>query len=1184
MRKIVLFAAFACCLVACQTRLEEDFTGVTSIYATMEDGTTKTVLSPGQDGVSSVLWSEADELAVFLDGKSQATPFKLSEGAGTKKAVFKGSGGGSKYVAFYPAKMVSSLSGDNVRITLPVEQQYQEGTFANGSFPMLASGNSPNLSFSNLASILKLSMTGKHSVTRIVFKSAQSSIKVCGQATASVSSSKLTVTSNGRDSLVLTTPGVQLSETQASDFYLVLPPQTYKGGFTVRVYTGERYMDKTITTDFTMERSRMHVADPFVFTPNGVDVSTTLKGSGSESDPFLIEFLGDLIFMRDAVNAGDEINGVAAAEASYKLMADIDLSPVCGEKITKNWEPIGSMNKPFMGSFDGNGYGIEKLYIHSNASYQGLFGRIKDASIAYMSVDGSVRSTGNSVALIVAQSDNSRLSNCSSEGNVSGQGSVGGIVGSGEVNMVIEHCINRARVEGDSYVGGVVGITYYNVISCINRGSVNGSYSVGGVGGCLGGNTFNCSNFGAVSGTNPVGGIVGNKNDGIVANSRNDAPVSGRSSVGGIAGYARQRSHVWNNVNRGKVSGEAKIGGICGELSSNSCREEERTNLQNCLNLGVVEATGNELSIGAICGLNEGYNEQYNFEASELTQSYWLYDEENNLGMATGIGKDEGVSGNNYSLTDEQMKGAECPFVLFSSYSSIFGAMNAFAYSKLNYFNFPLWGWTKDTEDGYPILTGMDAQRPGEEKALFSVTPSEIEVKIASSWEIIVSVKSSLDYTVEVPDWIEKGDVKSYETDPYTKSHSFVASENNSESKRNGVIVFTNTEGKVLQVKVTQPGKYLKVDASSLVISQAGNIRRFNIASSLSWTVTSDGDWFSVSSWKGTGDETISVMATPNDGEKARTATITVSSADGSFVQKIAVIQSGKKPDDGSGEEPQSDEWKELPFIHQSVAMRFTATWCGWCPRMNKTIKKAQELYPDKIQHIALHGGGSDLQFNKVDPLMNQYSISGFPTGVIDGRIEVNNGEINATANEMVRIVKETESTYGTVTGVDISSSVSGSDASVSVNVYVKKAGDYKITVLLLEDGIVNAQTDYEDGDHAKYTHDCVARVAMSNVLGDAFNAPDDFSIVHFDYEASVPAACNLDHVRVLVYVQRAFGTDSIIQTSGSYGKYFIDNCATVELGSDLRLALEGGSGGGGGGEGSGDENEGITPGGEIDM
>ena len=1177
MRKSILFAALACCLVACQTRLEEEFSGVTSIYATMGDGTTKTVLSPGQDGVSSVLWSEADELAVFLDGKSQATPFKLSEGAGTKKAVFKGSGSGSKYVAFYPAKMVSSLSGDNVRITLPVEQQYQEGTFANGSFPMLASGNSPNLSFSNLASILRLSITGKSSVTRIVFKSAQSSIKVCGQATASVSGNKLTVTSNGRDSLVLTTPGVQLSETQASDFYLVLPPQTYKGGFTVRVYTGERYMDKTISTDFTMERSRMHVADAFVFTPNGYDVSTTLKGAGTDTDPFLIESLGDLFFMRDAVNAGAEINGVVAAEASYKLTDDMDLSPVCGEKMKKNWEPIGTNDQPFMGHFDGDGHEVKNLYIKTYDGPQGLFGFSRGGSFRNVSVQGFVSVNYHGGILIGKAWEKS----------------------SPFVKSVFENCISKGSVKGYNGLGGLAGyVSHAEFYYCLNEADVSGEGSLGGIVGesSFAGELQHCTNKGSIVATRTYcGGLVGYVNATKIFDGTNTGAIKGVNYVGGIGGYFWQGSKAFNCVNYADVEASGDyLGGIGGYLSCVASYYQGPATIANSFNLGEVINSGGQYvgKLAGYIGLNEGETASEDEPASNawVKNSYWLIDGQN----LPDVGGGTGIAEANIGLTEAQMKGEAYEGIIYtakngSEYNLFLDALNAGAYdwSKNKPVvggdtrtQFPLSGWEYASPGSYPSQTDLDAQMPGEAQSVFKLSAASFEF-LPVGGVFTVDVTSSQDYSVTaIPDWIETGSVQTPEKTPHIHTHSFTVKPNTLKEARKGVVEFTNQSGQVLKVTVKQTYAYLKIDVKEMMFSDQGGVRRFNITSSISWTVSSDVSWLSYEPSVGTGDSVVGVRAHANENDQARTATLTVSSEDGSITYTISLIQSGKKPDDGN-----DGDWKEYPFVHQSVAMRFTATWCGWCPMMNKSIKRAQELYPNRIQHIALHEANSDLRFNMVGGLENQFSIHSWPTGIIDGRTLVENGDVETTAQKIVTAVKETENTYGTASGVEIASATSDRTASISVGVYLKKAGDYKITVLLLEDGIINAQSDNVEGDHARYTHDCVARVAVTSVLGEDFSAASDFTVQRFNYSVSIPSEYNMTNMRVLVYIQRAFGTDRVIQSSSSYGKYFIDNCATVELGTNLRLALEGGSSsGGGGGEGSGDENEGITPGGDIDM
>ena len=102
--------------------------------------------------------------------------------------------------------------------------------------------------------------------------------------------------------------------------------------------------------------------------------------------------------------------------------------------------------------------------------------------------------------------------------------------------------------------------------------------------------------------------------------------------------------------------------------------------------------------------------------------------------------------------------------------------------------------------------------------------------------------------------------------------------------------------------------------------------------------------------------------------------------------------------------------------------------------------------------------------------------------------------------------------------------------------------------------------------------------MSLTDVDGDAFSISEDFQVKPFRYSVSVPAAYVLENLRVLVYIQRTFGSDPVNQ-SGGYGSYFVDNVGTAPVGGYLRLALKGGGGGTGGGN-----NEGITPGDDINL
>jgi hypothetical protein len=149
--------------------------------------------------------------------------------------------------------------------------------------------------------------------------------------------------------------------------------------------------------------------------------------------------------------------------------------------------------------------------------------------------------------------------------------------------------------------------------------------------------------------------------------------------------------------------------------------------------------------------------------------------------------------------------------------------------------------------------------------------------------------------------------------------------------------------------------------------------------------------------------------------------------------------------------------------------------------------------------------------------------------------------------------------------------------------VYVKEKGDYKITVLLVEDGIVNKQTDNMDGDHASYVHDNIVRKSMTNVLGEGSSVKEDFTIKDFHYKATIPASYNKQNLRVFAYIQASFGSREAIQSNRAFGNFYVDNCATAMLGSHLELALDDPEGEIGGGTEGGD-NEGIVPGEVIDM
>jgi len=176
--------------------------------------------------------------------------------------------------------------------------------------------------------------------------------------------------------------------------------------------------------------------------------TTSLSGSGTSIDPFLIGSVDDLKFFRDQINLTDN-NVYDQVGVYFKLIADLDLST---ESL---WVPVGvnpNAQNNFKGHFDGNNRTISNLTIGTigTPTYQnpnsGLFGTVSNS--------GTIK--------------NLTLSNISFflNRNATGEFMVGGLAGQITAGVKIENChvygvINATNVDNtngaDMEIGGLVG-------------------------------------------------------------------------------------------------------------------------------------------------------------------------------------------------------------------------------------------------------------------------------------------------------------------------------------------------------------------------------------------------------------------------------------------------------------------------------------------------------------------------------------------------------------------------------------------------------------------------------------------------------------------------------------------------------------------------------------------------------
>ena len=180
-------------------------------------------------------------------------------------------------------------------------------------------------------------------------------------------------------------------------------------------------------------------------------------GSGTADDPYQITGAAALIWLRDAVNAGE-------ANTCAELQQDV-------EYVDEVWTPIGTSGHPYTGTFNGNGHTIR---VWLNGWEQALFGYVgagaKLTDIAVQKHQSKNYSISASAPL--ACSNAGTITRCRYSGGMTAKGSLGGLVYTN--SGTIEACyVYAGQLNGGSriemYNGGWAGgIAYENTGTIVN--------------------------------------------------------------------------------------------------------------------------------------------------------------------------------------------------------------------------------------------------------------------------------------------------------------------------------------------------------------------------------------------------------------------------------------------------------------------------------------------------------------------------------------------------------------------------------------------------------------------------------------------------------------------------------------------------------------------------------------------
>ena len=356
--------------------------------------------------------------------------------------------------------------------------------------------------------------------------------------------------------------------------------------------------------------------------------STSLAGSGTEADPYLIANVADFMYFANTAAAA------ATAENYFKMTGDVYF-PVITDTTTSSryFAP-----PDFAGHFDGNGHTIwnPRNTYKANAACSSVFGLLTGATIKNLTVKGAFFSQmyiANDTACaagLAKEIQTGTISNCHVVDAYLAGSRIGGIVQSASGKVEISGCTVSGTFAptlagASSCFGGILGniwdkkgvitadITITNCENHMSCASDTNYFDVGGILGfvkktassvltirdCKNYGSYNNSTTATDSSSNDgkgIGGIIGRVYKSVsvtLSGCQNHGNLTAPNNVGGMVGLFAPDSSIslliTQCVNKGNITATGQdAGGLVGAFgtlySSNYLA-------QDCANYGNIQAT-----------------------------------------------------------------------------------------------------------------------------------------------------------------------------------------------------------------------------------------------------------------------------------------------------------------------------------------------------------------------------------------------------------------------------------------------------------------------------------------------------------------------------------------------------------------------------------------------------------------
>ena len=241
---------------------------------------------------------------------------------------------------------------------------------------------------------------------------------------------------------------------------------------------------------------------------------------------------------------------------------------------------------------------------------------------------------------------------------------------------------------------------------------------------------------------------------------------------------------------------------------------------------------------------------------------------------------------------------------------------------------------------------------------------------------------------------------------------------------------------------------------------------------------------------------------------------------------------------------PADPEPGNTSFNHRILLLQHTGTDCSNCPNLMTSLKALSEMdeYASKYQHVAAHSYNEtgDPAYSQAAANLSQAFCSGYYPELTFNLTKENTGTslaVSTITGIIDRLHKETAD-------VGIAAAAGLTDNTIGVNVQIKaaKAGQYRVAVWVLEDGIRGKQEGASED--WMNTHNNAVRAMAGNTLnmriyGEKMGELQVGQTAEKSFSVALDETWKVENCKVLV----------VVNAAGADGRYDLASCAICPIG-----------------------------------